>query len=102
MTQKTDRLRTPKPVRKLPESQSKFDRWLERQVEARKPIPFVFARHPIVVFARHPIASHAAPASIEFTCKVIEVDRYMVLLEFDEGETWWTSKANILSAGFSV
>jgi hypothetical protein len=82
--------RTAKPVRTLPESQSKFDRWLEKQVEKVRVVTFVFHRHPI---------SGVHTGSLQLDCTPIAVDRYMLLVEFPSGETWWTSKANILSAG---
>jgi hypothetical protein len=82
---------TKRPPRKLPESQSKFDRWLETQVEQRRSVTFIFSEHPR--------AWQVNTGRVELDCKVIAVDRYMLLLEFHDGQTWWTSKANILSAG---
>ena len=81
-----------KPLRKLPESQSKFDRWLEQQVEARRPVTFKFHEVPVEHHGHGP----------KFECTVIMVDRYMLLLEFYSGETWWVQKSNIVSAGLPV
>lgn len=90
-----NRRRPSKPSRKLPESQSKFDRWLENQVEARRKVSFVFAQNP-----RPQSHTHFVQTMAE--CTVIVVDRYMLMVEFHDGETWWVSKSNIVSAGTTV
>lgn len=91
MSQHADRLRTPKrPPRKLPVSQSKFDRWLEERVELKVDVFFKFQVAPI--------DSHRHDTPNEWLCRVVTVDRYMVQLRFSDGSEWWTSKANILSA----
>ena len=83
--------RTARPPRKLPESQSKFDRWLEQQVEAVRKVEFKFQVQPV--------PAHLMDSAGFYSCQVIAVDRYMLLLEFYDGQTWWVQKSNILTVG---
>jgi hypothetical protein len=72
----------------LEDGRTKFDRWLVGQKHDHSKI--------IVHFAVPPRSD--AP-DLSNVVSVIEVDRYMLLLEFSDGETWWVSKSIITSAG---
>jgi hypothetical protein len=75
------------------DDRTKFDKWLERMREDRSSVDFHFAIPPI-----------DGKIGMAFRCHVIDVDRYMLLLEFsdltseDDGMVWWVSKGIITAA----
>lgn len=81
------------PRRKAtPPSQTKFDSWLEKQVEDGVPLKFVFTDDPFSATARR----------TSLAAKVLIVDRYMLLLEFQEAadkNIRWVAKGAIVSCG---
>lgn len=82
------RKQKPKPKK---DERTKFDKWLERMRDDRSPVVFSFLESPFGYVER----------DLDVTrCHVLDVDRYMLLLEFDslEGEAWWVAKSLIKSA----
>lgn len=86
--------RTRRPAPRKPRSKvapkddrTKFDKWLERCREDRTPVGFHFAIPP-----------RADKPEISSVCHIIDVDRYMLLVEFQDMEAWWVSKSIITSA----
>jgi hypothetical protein len=75
------------------DDKTKFDKWLERMRDDRASIDFNFAIPPL-----------EGVAGMAHSCHVIDVDRYMLLLEFsdladeDDGMVWWVSKSIITAA----
>jgi hypothetical protein len=75
-----------------PVDQTKFDYWLMQQYAHGKTIEMHFSVPP-----RNNVGQRMTE---EVT--VIDVDKFMVLLEFPEGECFWVSKSIIASAGLSA
>ena len=76
---------------KLQPGQTKFDRWLEKMKEEKKSLSFHFAIPPLV---DHP--------ELQADCTVIEVDRYMLFLEFQDGQCWWIAKGTITACSWTI
>jgi hypothetical protein len=77
---------------------TKFDKWLERMRGDRSPVEFLFSTSPR--FA--PVHSHVDLQGRKNTCQIVDVDRYMLLLEFADGEACWVNKSIIVSAGIAA
>jgi hypothetical protein len=88
-----EKMRTTKPkprhqARHRPvDDRTKFDKWLERCRNDLTRVTFEFAIQPMHDFE-----------GLTADCMVVDVDRYMLLLEFPLGETWWVSKGIISAA----
>lgn len=76
---------------KLQPGQTKFDRWLEKMKDERKHLTFHFAIPPF-----------AGSSEITADCVVIEVDRYMLFLEFQDGQCWWIAKGTITACSWTI
>jgi len=57
--------------------------------EDRSPVLFNFALPP----------THFHMNELQWTCQVIDVDRFNLLLEFPDGQCFWINKSVIVSAG---
>lgn len=75
----------------LQPGQTKFDRWLEKMKDERKHLRFHFAIPPL-----------ADDPAISVDCVVIEVDRYMLFLEFADGQCWWIAKGTITACSWTI
>lgn len=77
---------------KLQPGQTKFDRWLEKMKDEKKSLRFHFAIPPLV----------DDPDGLQVDCTVIEVDRYMLFLEFPDGQCWWIAKGTITACSWTI
>jgi hypothetical protein len=81
----------PNRKKKPKDERTKFDKWLDRMREDRSPVHIHFAIPP----------SPAYDVDLGAVVHVIDVDRYFILVEFEDAETWWVSKSIITSAAIS-
>jgi hypothetical protein len=80
------RRKPPKPK----DERTKFDKWLERMRQDRSRVEICFASE---VSSEYP--------SLSQVVHIIDVDRYMLLVEMKNGEVMWVSKSLITSAMIS-
>lgn len=84
--------RRPPRQAKPDRDRTKFDIWLDRCCQDRTELTFNFAIPPNLSFgAQQGIVN----------CHVIGVDRYMIQLEFPDGETWWVNKSIITAVSLA-
>jgi hypothetical protein len=72
------------------DNRTKFDKWLQRCADDKQEVTFIFS-------------TDFASSRIGRTGLIIDVDRYMVLVEFNvDGECWWIQKSNIAAVSLST
>lgn len=74
--------------RVVKDERTKFDKWLERMRDDRSPVEISFA-----------IPVHDELPALTQEVQVMDVDRYMVFLEFPNWNSMWVAKSIIVSAG---
>jgi hypothetical protein len=86
--------RRPPRQAKPDRDRTKFDIWLDRCCQDRTPLTFNFAIPPVQQFG-----AQQGVGIVE--CYVIGVDRYMIQLEFPDGQTWWVNKSIITAVALT-
>lgn len=68
---------------------TKFDIWLDRCCVDRTPITIILSFDPV---------DETGDQNCPECVRINQVDRYMILVEFNDGSCWWIPKDGILGA----
>ena len=69
----------------------KFDKWLQNQADKKEKVNLHFAVPPL-----------DGTAVLQDDVQILQVDKFMILVEFSDGEAYWIAKGIITAAGMTA
>ena len=88
---KVERTSKPKATPKKNVTRSripKFDKWLQNQADKTEKVTLHFAVPPL-----------DGTSTLSDDVQILQVDKFMILVEFSHGEAYWIAKGVITAAG---